>query len=80
MGDRNRTIRTVLRWTHLLIGRLVGVFVYTPMRDAEDVPLHRLAQLMGPGTRLRVSPDTTLPYVLGTRTHLQAAVEGIARR
>ena len=78
MGDRNRTIRTVLRWTHLLIGRLVGVFVYTPMRDAEDVPLHRLAQLMGPGTRLRVSLDKTMLYVRGPKVDMRAAVEGIA--
>ncbi len=47
-------------------------------RMAEGVPLHRLAQLMGPGTRLRVSLDTTMLYVRGTKADLQAAVEGIA--
>ncbi len=35
MGSRNKTVRTVLRWTHLLVGWLIGVFVYTPMREDE---------------------------------------------
>jgi hypothetical protein len=33
MGNTNKTTRTVLRWTHLLVGFLIGVFVYTPARD-----------------------------------------------
>ncbi len=44
-------------------------------RMAEDVPLHRLAQLMG-----HDSLDTTMLYVGGTKADLQAAVEGIAWR
>ena len=33
MGNQSRTLRTVLRWTHLLVGWLIGVLVYTPMRE-----------------------------------------------
>jgi hypothetical protein len=33
MSNRNKTTRTVLRWTHLLVGFLIGVFVYTPAHD-----------------------------------------------
>lgn len=33
MGNQSRTMRTVLRWTHLLVGWLIGVLVYTPMRE-----------------------------------------------
>jgi hypothetical protein len=40
--------------------------------------LHRLARIMGPGIRLRVSLDTTMTYVWGTGADLQAAVEEIA--
>ena len=47
---------------------------------AEGTPLHRLAQLSEPGTRLRVSPDTTMLYVRGAKASLQEAVEGIAWR
>jgi hypothetical protein len=32
MGNQNRTMRTVLQWTHLLVAWLIGVLVYTPMR------------------------------------------------
>ncbi|MBA2512426.1 MAG: hypothetical protein H0V28_13225 [Rubrobacteraceae bacterium] len=39
MGSRNKTVRTVLRWTHLLVGWLIGVFVYTPMREDETFVL-----------------------------------------
>lgn len=39
MGDPNKTMRTVLRWTHLLVGWLIGVLVYTPMRENETFVL-----------------------------------------
>lgn len=29
MSNPNKTTRTVLRWTHLLVGFLIGAFVYT---------------------------------------------------
>ena len=35
MRNPNKTTRIVLRWTHLLVGWLIGVFVYTPMRENE---------------------------------------------
>jgi hypothetical protein len=28
-------MRTILRWAHLLVGFLIGAFVYTPARDSE---------------------------------------------
>ena len=31
----NKTIRIGLRWTHLLIGWLIGALVYTPARENE---------------------------------------------
>lgn len=31
--------RTILRWTHLLTGFLIGVFVYTPAHDNETFVL-----------------------------------------
>ncbi len=39
MSNRNKTMRTMLRWMHLLVGWLVGVFVYTPMRENEPFVL-----------------------------------------
>jgi hypothetical protein len=33
MGNWNKNIRIGLRWTHLLIGWLIGVLVYTPARE-----------------------------------------------
>jgi integrase/recombinase XerC len=42
-------------------------------RMAEQVPLHRLAQIMG-----HDSLDTTMLYVRGTQQDLQQAVETIA--
>ena len=39
MSNPNRTIRTVLRWTHLLVGWLIGAFIYTPMRENETFVL-----------------------------------------
>ena len=42
-------------------------------RMAQSVPLHRLAQIMG-----HDSLDTTLIYIRGTRSDLQAEVEKIA--
>jgi integrase/recombinase XerD len=42
-------------------------------RMAEQVPLHRLAQIMG-----HDSLDTTMIYIAGTRKDLQQAVETIA--
>ena len=35
MGNRSKKTRIVLRWTHLLVGFLIGVFVYNPARDSE---------------------------------------------
>lgn len=35
MSNPNKTTRTVLRWTHLLAGWLIGVFIYTPARENE---------------------------------------------
>lgn len=39
MGNPNKTTRTVLRWTHLLVGWLIGVFVYTPAHENETFVL-----------------------------------------
>ncbi len=39
MRNWNKTTRTVLRWTHLLVGWLIGVFVYTPMREDDTFVL-----------------------------------------
>lgn len=39
MRNPNRTTRIVLRWTHLLVGWMIGVFVYTPMRENETFVL-----------------------------------------
>lgn len=39
MRNPNRPTRIVLRWTHLLVGWLIGVFVYTPMRENETFVL-----------------------------------------
>lgn len=30
MSNSNETTRAILRWTHLLVGFPIGVFVYTP--------------------------------------------------
>lgn len=35
MSNPNKTTRTILRWTHVLVGFLIGVFVYTPAHDNE---------------------------------------------
>ena len=39
MSNPNKTTRTALRWTHLLTGWLIGVFVYTPARESETFVL-----------------------------------------
>ena len=39
MRNRNKTMRTVLRWVHLVVGWLIGVFVYTPAREDETFVL-----------------------------------------
>ena len=39
MSNRNKTTRTVLRWAHLLVGWLIGVFICTPARENETVVL-----------------------------------------
>lgn len=39
MSNSNKTTRIALRWTHLLIGWLIGVFVYTPMREDDTFVL-----------------------------------------
>ncbi len=39
MSNSNKTTRIVLRWTHLLVGWLIGVFIYTPMRENETFVL-----------------------------------------
>lgn len=39
MGNWNKTARTATRWTHLLVGWLIGVFVYTPARENETFVL-----------------------------------------
>ena len=33
MSNPNAMMRTFLRWTHLLVGFLIGVLVYTPARE-----------------------------------------------
>lgn len=35
MSNPNKTTRTILRWTHVLVGFLIGVFVYTPAHNNE---------------------------------------------
>ncbi|QIN77439.1 hypothetical protein GBA65_01745 [Rubrobacter marinus] len=35
MSNPNKKARALLRWTHLLVGFLIGVLVYTPARDSE---------------------------------------------
>ena len=35
MSNPNAMMRTILRWAHLLVGFLIGAFVYTPARDSE---------------------------------------------
>jgi hypothetical protein len=39
MSNPNKTTRTVLRWTHLLAGWLIGVFIYTPAHNDETFVL-----------------------------------------
>ena len=39
MGNPNKTTRIILRWTHVLVGFLIGVFIYTPARDSETFVL-----------------------------------------
>ena len=39
MRNPNKTTRTIRRWSHLLTGFLIGVFVYTPARDNETFVL-----------------------------------------
>lgn len=39
MSNPNKTTRTILRWTHLVVGFLIGVFVYTPAHDNETFVL-----------------------------------------
>ncbi|QIN83496.1 hypothetical protein GBA63_13280 [Rubrobacter tropicus] len=39
MSNPNKLTRTALRWTHLLAGWLIGVFVYTPARESETFVL-----------------------------------------
>ena len=39
MSNHNKTMGTILRWTHILVGFLIGVFVYTPTRDNETFVL-----------------------------------------
>ena len=33
MSNPNAMMRIILRWTHLLVGFLIGAFVYTPARE-----------------------------------------------
>ena len=35
MSNPNAMMRTILRWAHLLVGFLIGAFVYTLARDSE---------------------------------------------
>ena len=39
MSNPSKTTRTILRWTHVLAGFLIGVFVYTPAHDNETFVL-----------------------------------------
>lgn len=39
MRNPNKTTRTILRWTHVLVGFLIGVFVYTPAQNNETFVL-----------------------------------------
>lgn len=39
MKNRNKMLRTATRWTHLLLGWLIGVFVYTPAREDDTFVL-----------------------------------------
>lgn len=51
MKNMNKTTRTVLRWTHLLVGFLIGVYVYTPARNDEAFVLFMQAAVF-PGVTL----------------------------
>ena len=68
MTNRNKTTRTVLRWTHLLVGFLIGVFVYTPAHDNETFVL-----LM----QVAVVPAVTLT---GVWMWQQARIKRLSRR
>lgn len=46
MSNPNKTVRTLLRWTHLLVGFLIGVFVYTPARESEAFVLFMQAAVV----------------------------------
>ena len=39
MSNPQKTTRTILRWTHLVVGFLIGVFVYTPAHGNETFVL-----------------------------------------
>jgi len=39
MSNQNKSTRTILRWTHILAGFLIGVFVYTPAHDNDTFVL-----------------------------------------
>lgn len=68
MSNPNKTTRTVLRWTHLLTGFLVGVFVYTPAHDNEAFVLLMQAAVL---------PAVTLT---GSRMRQQARIGRSYRR
>lgn len=46
MSNPNATMRTILRWTHLLTGFLIGVFVYTPAHDNDAFVLLMQAAIL----------------------------------
>ena len=68
MSNPNKTTRTVLRWTHLLTGFLIGVFVYTPAHDNEAFVLLMQAAVL---------PAVTLT---GVWTWQQAHIHRLFRR
>lgn len=39
MKNRSKPVRIAQRWTHLLVGWMVGVFVYAPARENEAFAL-----------------------------------------
>ena len=71
MSNRNKTTRTVLRWAHLLVGWLIGVFICNPFQAAgapgtiARLPGELPAVRRRPGRKELVVNDNELHVVLG---------------
>ena len=35
MNPSNRSLRTILRWSHVVAGALLAAFVYSPLRESD---------------------------------------------